>query len=53
MKVFLVIENNFGTVFIGKIFANKEAALSEQARLTTLNTKEWVSYRIEERELSK
>lgn len=49
ITVFIVIENGFGHIFIENIFDNKESAIKEQMRLAALNSKDWISYRVEER----
>lgn len=48
MTVYVVVEIDFGTPFIQSIFDNIDSARAEQARLTDLNKKDWVSYSIQE-----
>lgn len=53
MKVFILIENNFGHnfghSFIINIFDSEEAAFKEQLRLSELNTVDGINYLVDER----
>lgn len=48
MSVFILYENDFGHAYVIGVFNSLDKARTEQAIKMSENTKDWISYQVEE-----